>query len=577
MPAKSLVALQNIWFCAFSLIERCIGMRPNVLKVFGVAILLLAAAVSALCAGGAEPAGKRSQSARPANPDRIDLVIYGGTPAGIVAAVEAARLGGRVVLIEPTHHLGGMMSSGLGFSDYLPAFKGVIGGIAREFFERTGRAYGRPEAMTFEPHVAEQVFNDLVRENGVRVILDQTLEQVEMSGPKIVSISTGSHSTFRAPVFIDASYEGDLMAKAGVSYTVGRESNAAYQETLNGVRPLLEGDAPSVFVDPGRPASGLLPFVQPAGNLTAGAGDRRVQAYGYRLCVTTDPANRIPFTAPAGYDEKQYELLARDIRRRVAHGEPLELKSFLKIDALPNQKYDVNCSTAPTNGLLSTDLIGYNDGYADASSAQRKRFAAELRRYTEGLLYFLGHSAAVPEVIRREWLAYGLCSDEFQDNGHWPYSLYVREGRRMVSDYVMIEQNAKSQRVADQSVGLAAYYLDSHWVQRIACHGEARLEGGVLERVPQPFPVAYAATVPKRSECRNLLVPVCLSASHVCFSAIRMEPTEMVLGQSAAAAAMQTIEKEVTVQDVNYPALATQLARDHQALHWPLSPANSAR
>ncbi|HEY0792677.1 MAG TPA: FAD-dependent oxidoreductase [Chthoniobacterales bacterium] len=504
------------------------------------------------------------------DPHEADVVIYGGTPAGIAAAVQVGRMGGRAVLIEPTRHLGGMMTSGLGFSDYLPAFKAVVGGISQEFFARVGHVYERPDSMTFEPHVAERVFNEMIRESSVHVAMGDKLDRVEVSGKKIVSVTTAGRATFRAQMFIDASYEGDLLAGAGVSRTIGREANAKYQETLNGVRPPQDGEPLSAFREPGRPASGLLPYVQADRDLPVGAADGGVQAYGYRLCLTRNAANRIPFTAPPGYDERDYELLARDIQQRLSRGETLELRSFLKIDALPNQKFDVNCSTSFTNGLLSTDLIGYNDGYIESSSEDREQFAAELRRYTAGLLYFLGHSSAVPPAIRREWLTYGLCRDEFQDNGNWPYQLYIREGRRMVSDYVMLEQNAKGQRIADRSIGLAAYFLDSHWVHRICKEGNVRLEGHFLERIPGPFPVAYTATVPKRSECQNLLVPVCLSASHVCFSAIRMEPTEMILGQSTAAAAVQAIEDGSIVQDVNYAKLAARLAKARQVLRWPL-------
>ncbi|HEY0789869.1 MAG TPA: FAD-dependent oxidoreductase [Chthoniobacterales bacterium] len=538
-----------------------------------VAVTLVGLGVHAPFPSGSRGIQRLVHSAGFRNSTDVDVVIYGGTPAGVAAALQTARLGGRVVLIEPTRHLGGMMTSGLGFSDYLPAFKDVIGGIAREFFLKVGGAYREPESMLFEPHVAEQVFNNMVRESGVRVILGQTLERIEMAGQTIVSVTTTDHSPLRAQVFIDASYEGDLLARAGVSYYVGRESNATYHETLNGVRPLQDGDAPSAFVIPGRRESGLLPFVQPAADLTSGAADHRVQAFGYRLCLTTNSADRIPFAAPLGYNETSYELLARDIRNRLSSGERLDLKSFLKIDPLPNQKYDVNCSTHFTNGLLSTDLIGYNEGYIEGSSEGRDQFAAELARYTAGLLYFLGHSTVVPEPVRLEWLNYGLCRDEFPDHDNWPYKLYVREGRRMTSDYVMVEQNAKGQRIADQPIGLAAYYLDSHWVQRVANNGQVRLEGHFLERIPHPFPVAYAAIVPRRSECKNLLVPVCLSASHVCFSAIRTEPTEMILGQSAATAAVEAIEDGTAVQDVNYPKLARQLVRDNEVLYWPL-PAN---
>jgi hypothetical protein len=505
----------------------------------------------------------------------IDLLIYGGTPSGVAAAVQAGRMGMSVVLIEPSKHLGGMMSSGLGWTDYIPKQKDAIGGIAREFFRRVGNVYGRAEAFQFEPHVAEAIFSQMAKESNASIVLGHRVAKVEVIGHRIASITTDDGSSYRAKVFVDASYEGDLMAKAGVEYKVGRESNSRYAETLNGVRspaPEESIGAVSAYRDPNDPKSPLLPFLRARSEVAVGASDNQIEAYGYRLCVTTNALNRIRFEPPPDYKESDYELLARYMQTHTAHSEKLNLQKILKIDPLPNQKFDVNARVEPSGALLSTDFVGFSDKYPEASPEQRQQFADQLHNYTAGLLYFLGHGEAVPESIRLEWQNYGLSKDEFQDNGGWPYQVYVREARRMVSDYVMTEHNAVSDTTTSRSIGLASYPLDCHSVQRFEKAGLARIEGNFFEKVPKPFPIAYDSIVPKRSQCRNLLVTVCLSASHVCFSSIRMEPVEMIVGQSAATAAEQAIADNVPVQAVDYAALQRRLTADNQVLWWPTTP-----
>ncbi|HEV3004292.1 MAG TPA: FAD-dependent oxidoreductase [Pirellulales bacterium] len=494
-------------------------------------------------------------------PDNLDVVVYGGTSGGVAAAVQAARLGKKVVLIEPSRHLGGLTSGGLGATDI--GNKGAIGGISREFYGRVGKHYAKDEAWTFEPHVAEQVMNDLVREAGVSVVLGERLDLgagVRKRAGRITSIVMESGREFAARVYIDASYEGDLMAKAGVSYHVGREANAVYDETFNGVQLGSTKHQFKVPVDPyltpGRPASGLLPGIHAGSPGEHGQGDRRVQAYNFRMCLTDDPANRLPFPKPAGYDPLRYELLLRYVQAGVFDA----LGSNLP---MPNRKTDTN-----NNGAFSTDNIGTNYDYPDGDYATRERIFQEHVTYQQGLMWFLANDPRLPERVRSEVNRWGLCRDEFTDNGGWPHQLYIREARRMISDYVMTQHDCQGRRVADDSVGLAAYGMDSHNTQRWVKDGQAINEGDVQVHGFRPYPIAYRSIVPKQEECDNLLVPVCLAASHIAYGSIRMEPVFMVLGQSAAVAAGLAIEGGVAVQDVDRKVLRERLLAGKQVLAW---------
>jgi hypothetical protein len=530
-------------------------------------------------------------------PERFDVVVYGGTSAGVVAAVQARQMGRSVVLLEPRTHLGGLTSGGLGNTDI--GNKGAIGGLARQFYERVAAHYARPEAWVhetreeyqersdignqghgrsdpvaeqtgvdtmwvFEPSVAESIFRDLVEEAGVDVRFGQRLDLeggVEKEGARIVSVRTESGDTYEGGAFIDATYEGDLMAEAGVSYTVGREGNDVYGETLNGVQTRNavhhQFQTPvDPYVVPGDPESGLLPGIHEGGPGEEGAGDHRVQAYNFRMTLTDAPDNRLPIPRPEGYDPQRYELLRRYIE--TGHFDALNLNS-----PMPNRKTDVN-----NHGAFSSDHIGANYDYPEADHATRERIFADHVSYVQGLWYFLQNDERLPEEVRESAGRWGLCRDEFLDQGHWPHQLYVREARRMVNDHVMTEHSCRGERVAEDSVGLAAYGMDSHNTQRYVADGQARNEGDVQVGVAGPYPVAYRAIVPRRREATNLLVPVALAASHIAYGSIRMEPVFMILGQSAATAASLALDESGVVQDVPYPSLRERLLADGQILDW---------
>ena len=525
-----------------------------------------------------------------------DICVFGGTSAGIVAAVQAHRMGRKVVLVEPGAHLGGLTTGGLGATDI--GNKAAIGGLSREFYHRIARHYSREaswtrerrgdyftrrgsdQAMasdldstnatmwTFEPHVASQVYLEMLAEAGIVPYLRQPLAVVSKKGGRITEIRMETGTIFRAMVFVNASYEGDLMARAGVAYHVGREANRLYGETLNGVRDQTPGHQFLVPVDPyvkaGDPASGLLPFLQSGDGGRAGEGDERIQAYNYRLCFTTVPENRLPVSPPPNYNPADFELLARYIEALVKANRPLKLSAFWNPIWMPNQKTDIN-----NNGPFSTDYIGMNWAYPEADYSRRQRLAEDHLNYTRGLLTFLATSPRVPQSLRDEMLQWGPCKDEFVENGGWSPQMYIREARRMVSDCVMTEAHCRGTTVAKDSVGLAAYNMDSHNCQRVVKDGQARNEGDVQVPPMKPYPISYQSLVPRPSQCVNLLVPVCLSASHIAYGSIRMEPVFMLLGQSAATAAAQAIEEGVNVQQLDYTALRARLLHDGQILESP--------
>jgi hypothetical protein len=520
-----------------------------------------------------------------------DIVIYGGTSAGVIAAVQAARMGSKVVLIEPGKHLGGMSSGGLGATDI--GNKIAVGGLAREFYRRIRKHYNRPESWqfekrkdftgtghvrgedtgwTFEPHVAEKVFQDLVRDFRVPVVFEQRLDRktgVHKLGQGIAKITMESGQDYRGKMFIDATYEGDLMAAAGVRFHVGRESNAVYGETLNGVQvqnathhQFIKDFDP--YVKPGDKSSGLVPRVHAGPPGRDGEGDRRVQAYNFRLCATNRSENRRPWPRPENYDETQYELLLRNF-------EAGDLRLPWSPVALPNGTVDVN-----NNFAFSTDDLGHSDAYPEADYATRAKIWKEHADYEKGLFWTLANHPRVPLKVRRYFGEWGLAKSEFTDNDNWPHQLYIREARRMIGGYVMTEQNCRGLRVAEDPVGLAAYTMDSHNTQRyVTAEGHVRNEGDVQVGGFPPYSISYRAMVPKAGECTNLLVPVCLSASHIAYGSIRMEPVFMVLGQSAATAAVHALQERVNVQGVNYPRLREQLLLDRQVLHWVTPPKKS--
>lgn len=497
------------------------------------------------------------------NPDTVqpvaqtlqtDVCIYGGTSGGIAAAVQASRMGKQAVVLESSGHIGGLSSGGLSTTDF--GNKEVIGGISRDFYRSLGKKYGAAEEWHFEPHVAEQTFNEMVQEAKVPVYYRQFLQSVEKNGQRIVSIKLESGLTVRARMFIDASYEGDLLARAGVSYDVGRESNATYGETLNGVQihKKHQFDFPvDPYLVPGDLESGLLPGINPEPPPPQGTGDKRIQAYNFRLCLTKEADNRIPFAKPEGYDPQQYILLGRYLGTGWN-------EVFRKFDPLRNKKVDKN-----NHGAISTDFIGMNYEYPEGDYATREKIFQAHVLYQMGLMWFMGNDPSVPEPIRTQWNEWGLCKDEFVETGGWSHQLYIREARRMKSDYVMTELNCRGQIAAEDPVGFGSYNMDSHNCQRFVQDGRVWNEGDVQIGV-KPYPISYRSIIPKQGECENLLVPVCVSSSHIAYGSIRMEPVFMVLGQSAATAAALAIDRNVSVQALPYNELKQALEQNRQVL-----------
>ncbi len=540
------------------------------------------------CAGSAASASVENQE--------FDVVVYGGTSSAVVAAVQAKKMGKSVVLVCPDRHLGGLSAGGLGFTD--SGNTGSIGGLAREFYRRIYSEYQKGDSWKwqkieeyanegqgtramlhddrtmwiFEPHVAENVFNAWVAEMEIPLYREERLDRengVEKDGTAIRAISTLSGKRFAGRVFIDATYEGDLMASAGVSYTLGREANSVYGEKWNGnqVGILHHGHwfkaKISPYRVPGDPASGLCRFVDDSKPGTRGEGDSRIQAYCYRLCMTDCPENRIPFAKPANYDPEDYELL-----RRVLGSGWREL--FHKFDRIPNWKTDTN-----NHGPFSMDFIGQNYDYPEASYERREEICRAHRDYQMGLLYFLANDPGVPEDVREKMSRWGLAKDEFPETNGWPYQIYVREARRMVGLYVVTEHDCfgkppmEAQGIPAGSVGMGSYTLDSHNVRRyVKEDGFVQNEGDIGVHPRGPYHIDYYAITPKRDECSNLLVPVCLSSSHIAFGSIRMEPVFMILGQSAATAACMALDARCAVQELSYEALAKQLKVDGQILEY---------
>lgn len=482
-----------------------------------------------------------------------DICVYGGSSAGVIAAYSAAMQGKSVVVVEPGHRAGGLSSGGLGQTDI--GNKQAVEGLSLDFYRRVGQHYGELEKWIFEPSVALDIFNGYIERGGVDMLYGHRILRADMDGTRIESIRLQNtdkcfgRTVVRAKQYIDCSYEGDLMARAGVSYVVGREDNATYNETWNGVHMRHTHQFPD-GVDPyvieGDSTSGLLWGISPQPLAAEGSGDNMVQAYNFRICLTDVPENSIPIERPADYDSTRYELLMRLINVSGKHN----LGSYMYFSPMPNRKTDIN-----NNGGFSTDMIGMNHNYPEASYREREKIFDEHLSYTLGLLYFLGHDERVPESIRTEMLRWGLPKDEYTDTGNWTPQLYVRESRRMVGEYVATQADCENRTTVEDGVGMAAYTMDSHNCQRIIVHKEGKAmvknEGDVQIGIGSPYPVSYRSITPKREECTNLLVPVCLSASHIAYGSIRMEPVFMVLGQSAAKAACLAIDGGTDVQEVD--------------------------
>lgn len=483
-----------------------------------------------------------------------DLCIYGATSAGIVAAVEARARGLQVVLLAAGTHLGGLTAGGLGCTDF--GHKAVIGGLARKFYQDVGAEYGLEEEWYFEPSAARRVYERWLREAGIEPLFSQYLDEVEVEGPRVRSIRLLSGLVVEAGFFLDATYEGDLMARAGVPYRTGREGNEVHGELLNGVqvREQHQFEFPvSPWRREGDPSSGLLPGISPEPLAAAGTGDGCTQAYNFRMCLTR-AADRVPFRRPDGYEPARYELLARYLRdgwRDI----------FYKYDPIQGGKTDTN-----NHGAFSSDFVGENHGYPEGSFTQREAIFQAHVNYHQGLLWFYCHDERVPAEVRRAMHTWGLAADEFADTGHWPPQLYIREARRMVADYVVTELDYRGYRRADDAVGCGAYGMDSHNCQRVVVGERVLNEGDVQLGGHPPYPVSYRAVIPPRGSVANLFVPVCVSASHIAYGSVRMEPVFMVLAQSCAVAAALCRERGCTAQELPYAELRASLLAAGQVL-----------
>jgi hypothetical protein len=518
-----------------------------------------------------------------------DVIIYGGTSAAVTAAVEISRMGKSVLIVCPDKHLGGMTSSGLGWTD--TGDKSVIGGLAREFYQRVYKEYSKSETWRwekkedygnkgqgtpaldgenrtmwiFEPHIAEKVFEDLVKERNIKVYKDEWLDRkngVEKKNGKIISISTLSGNTYKGKIFLDATYEGDLMAASDVTYHIGREASNTYNEKWNGVQVgVLHhghhfGDRNiSPYKTTGDTASGILPRISMEYPGTKGDGDNKIQAYCFRTCLTKNDKNRVPFSKPVGYDPSQYELLIRIYDTGWN-------ETFSKFDAIPNLKTDVN-----NHGPFSFDNIGMNYEYPEATFERRKEIIKEHETYQKGLLYFIATDPRIPVKTQKEMNKWGLSKDEFLDNGHWPHQIYVREARRMTGTFVMTQNEILGKNKIKQSIGLGSYTMDSHNVQRyITPEGFVQNEGDIAAHPKHPYKIELGAVLPKKEECNNLLVPVAVSSSHIAFGSIRMEPVFMILGQSAGVIAVLALENNMSIHDLSYKIIKAKLIENGQIL-----------
>jgi hypothetical protein len=492
-----------------------------------------------------------------------DVVVYGGTAAGVLSAVSAAREGMSVVLLEPGQHLGGMASGGLSATDF--GDKRVIGGYALEFYKRIGREYGverygENAAWYYEPHVGEKVFGEMIGEAGVKVLLNERLREVGgvvREGARIIAIQMGNGTSFRARVYVDASYEGDLMTQAGVSYTWGRESSSQYGESLAGVRAQSSGHQWLVKVSPYDKYGKLLPEVWPDPPGASGTADKKVEAYNFRVCLTRDSTNQIPFPKPEPYDPQQYELLARLLLASTQQGgRAPRMDEVLRMVELPNGKVDVN-----NNGAFSTDYIGRSWDYPEARHQRRVEIWQKHLNYIQGFLYFLAHDTRVPAELQTEVNSWGLARDEFTDTDHWPHQLYIREARRMMGDYVMTQKDLEVERDKDDAIGMGSYAIDSHNVYRYLTADLNVANEGDMQIEVRPYQIPYRVLLPRRAETENLLVVVCVSASHVAYSSLRMEPQYMIMGQAAGIAASLAIRERTAVQNIDISRLTTKVKK----------------
>lgn len=553
-------------------------MRNTLCMIVTICLLLFCAAAATGCA-----------AIEPTKHHHCEVVVYGDASGGVVAAVAAKQQGKDVILVSQYGHLGGLTASGLGWTD-LGNIK-ILGGLSREFYHRLYLIYQNDAAWVyqqrdkfpnkgqgtaafdleaelasvFEPKIAEKVFNDMVREAEVEVIYGRLDLQdgVVKEGKRITAIKLEDGTTISGKMFIDASYEGDLMPGAGVSYVMGREANSEFDEQGNGNTGVARQNQLRNGIDPyvvkGDPSSGLLSYVNPDLGGKKGEGDHRFQAYCYRMCLTDVPENRVMIAQPVTYNEADYEILFRAIEAGQKWG-------FFKTSPMPNRKTDSN-----NTGGVSTDLIGGNYGddwnWATLNHEQREALAAKHRDWQLGLVWTVQNHPRVPADTRKAYGKWGLPKDEFVDNGHWPCNLYVREARRMRSAFVMTENHCKRKLPVEDPVGLGAYTLDSHNTQRVVHNGMVKNEGDIQSYLGgKAYGISYRSIVPKADECENLLVPWSLSATHIAFGSIRMEPVFMILSESAATAACIAIDEGIAVQSVDYGKLKGKLVQRGQVL-----------
>jgi len=502
------------------------------------------------------------------SPQTFDLVVYGATASGVATSVAASREGLKVALVDPGHHVGGMVAGGLSSSDM--GKQEVIGGISREFFERVGQQYSEPIEWHFEPHVAEQVFKDLLREAKVTTIFEKRLREktgITKKGGNIASITLEDGEVLRAAVFADASYEGDLMAQAGVTYTWGRESTSDYGEALAGGRGRQRPDHHfNVRVSPYAADGSLLPEVYAGPKGAMGQGDKKVQAYGFRMCLTNNKGDEVPFPKPDNYNPYRYELLKRLIAAMTeAKGHPPVMHDLMIMSKLKGEKFDIN-----SFGGFSTDHIGGSWDYPKADYKRQAEIWKDHYEYDAGFFYFLANDASVPLSLRNEMNEYGLAKDEFVDSHNWPWQLYIREGRRMIGSYVMTQKDIQTDLTKQDSIGMGSYQSDSHHVQRVATADGAVENEGEMYVETKPYEIPYRMILPRKGEVDNLLVPVCFSASHVAYSTIRMEPQYMIIGQAAGVAAAISVREKLPVAAVPIPELQRRLIEGHAVLHEPV-------
>ena len=508
-----------------------------------------------------------------APPPSADVLVYGSTPGGFSAAIAAAREGADVLLVEPTDHVGGMSTGGLSHCDSNQMVRSTLLGIFEEWHTRivadyTSRGLPAPydplkkdqARWTFEPHVAMRVTMAMLDEAGVRVLTDHDLLTVDKQGPRIVAITT-KQGVLRARVFVDGSYEGDLMAAAGIDWTIGREDRETHGESLAGKQYPKAVMPIDGFDDAGKP----LPLITAVEKGEEATGDAGLMTYSFRLCLTRDPANRLPMPEPAHYDPARFEV----VRRALAAG---ETRVGFDLYPLPGNKFDGNNSIG---GQFSIGLIGGGTAWHDADEAGREAIWEAHKQYTLEFFQFLTTDPAVPPKIRDRFAGLGLCRDEFESTGHFSPALYVRESRRLQGMAVITQRDIIDEPEKPDPIAISSFPIDSHDCRRIALpKGGVVNEGTIFpvrrtERQGYAYHVPYRAILPKPEQCDNLLVPVAVSSSHVGMSSLRIEGAWMAIGQGAGVAAALAAKSDVAVHALSYPLLRERLIAQGQVLTLP--------